>query len=121
MKYFLQNNQEPPREVTRAKWIAAERVNGFRPKSGDPNELATGSWSRVTPGVDSARGWFHPEPIMVACQRCEKLLPTVDKESPEDLNDFTTTCSCGTALTGKYEIRYAGESVLTTTALLETK
>lgn len=107
-------------EVTRKEFIEHERELGFVSKSGNPDELATAGFKVTGKNGVITSGWFHPEPIMVACQRCEKLLPTVDKESPEGLNGFTTTCPCGTALTGKYEIRYAGESVLTTIALLET-
>lgn len=44
-KYILSHPAFGDREVSRSEYIAAERAAGFRPKSGNDDDLATGSFS----------------------------------------------------------------------------
>ncbi len=43
-KYFLKHPVLGEKEVTREEFIAAEREAGYSPKSGNPNDLATGGF-----------------------------------------------------------------------------
>jgi len=43
-RYFLKYDDKPWEEVDRIQWLAAERAAGFRPKSGNPDDLATGGF-----------------------------------------------------------------------------
>lgn len=45
MKYFVKEGSSPEKEVGRAEYITAERRAGFRPKSGKPDDIATGGFS----------------------------------------------------------------------------
>lgn len=44
-RYFLHAEGTPWSEVERTAFLRAERAAGFRPKSGEPDELATSGFS----------------------------------------------------------------------------
>lgn len=50
-RYFLRYSDGDWEEVTRTTWAAAERMAGFRPKSGKPDDLATGGFGGTISGM----------------------------------------------------------------------
>jgi len=45
VKYYLKHELLGEKEVSKEEFIKAERAVGFRPKSGNPDDCATGGFS----------------------------------------------------------------------------
>ncbi len=57
--WWLEGSETPPEQVTKSKWVSAERAAGFRNTMGKPDEPATGSFSG-----EGIRGFTRSSPLV---------------------------------------------------------